>query len=232
MFESSWNNLYQAMANSLPPRNNRRLDNKFNIFEGISRNWFFIGINIITVCGQVLIIFFGSSALSTIRLDSTQWAISLTLGALSLPVAVLIRLIPDQFIRDLVPTRPEPYIALPHDDRFQWNPALEDVRDQLRFFKSIHGGRLNSLTYKKSGPLKPGDVDVPYRESVRANGNGDAALSQHTLERSRSRSSTALGPAAVMAGIVAGSIAGWSPTPIPRSAEDETPPDERTRLLG
>jgi Ca2+-transporting ATPase len=82
---------------------NRRLDNKLNVFEGIGQNWFFIGINIITICGQVIIVSIGSSALSTVRLDMKQWAISLALGALSLPVAVLIRLIPDDFIRKLLP---------------------------------------------------------------------------------------------------------------------------------
>jgi hypothetical protein len=67
----------QLLTSSLRS-NNRRLDNKFNIFEGISRNWFFIGVNIITICGQVIIVFVGSSALSTVRLDRTQWAISVT----------------------------------------------------------------------------------------------------------------------------------------------------------
>jgi Ca2+-transporting ATPase len=74
-----------------------------NVFEGICQNWFFIGINIVTICGQVIIVSVGSSALSTVRLDGKQWAISLALGATSLPVAVLIRLIPDDFIRKLLP---------------------------------------------------------------------------------------------------------------------------------
>lgn len=185
---------------------NRRLDNKFNIFEGIGRNWFFIGINIITICGQVIIVFLGSSALSTVRLDSTQCGISLLIGVLSLPIAVLIRLIPDDFIRKLWPNTLSKNLApLPRasqDDRFEWNDTLKDVRDELTFFKHIHGGRFNALRHTLYS----------------------ARSSHHSLARSRSTS--ALGPASVMAGIVAGSIAGWSPI------ERDTADDESTRLLG
>lgn len=78
--------------------NSRRLDNKFNIFEGLHRNWYFLGINLIIITGQVLIIFFGGSALSATRLDVTQWAISVTLGAVSLPIGILTRLIPDRLV--------------------------------------------------------------------------------------------------------------------------------------
>ncbi|KAH7007947.1 uncharacterized protein B0I36DRAFT_378686 [Microdochium trichocladiopsis] len=44
--------------------NNRRSDDKLNIFEGLTRHWFFIGINIILCGGQVLIIFFGGTPFS------------------------------------------------------------------------------------------------------------------------------------------------------------------------
>ena len=185
---------------------NRRLDNKFNVFEGISRNWFFIGINVITICGQVIIVFVGSSALSTVRLDSTQWGISLLLGALSLPIAMLIRFIPDDFIRSLCPNALNKNQAPPPrasgDDNIEWNNTINDIRNELTFYKHIHGGRFNALKHT----LQP---TKSFRYSL-----------------ARSRSNSALGPASVMAGIVAGSIVGWSP--IERDAGD----DERTRLLG
>jgi Ca2+-transporting ATPase len=83
--------------------NSRRLDNKLNIFEGLHRNWYFIFVNIVTAVGQVLIIFYGDGALSTVPLDRKQWAISLFLGALSLPIGVMIRLIPNSFVTMLLP---------------------------------------------------------------------------------------------------------------------------------
>ncbi|KAI9843774.1 MAG: plasma membrane calcium [Sclerophora amabilis] len=75
--------------------NNRRLDNKFNIFEGIHRNWFFIGINCIMVGGQVMIIFVGGKAFQIVRINGTQWAICILCACFCLPWAILLRLIPD-----------------------------------------------------------------------------------------------------------------------------------------
>jgi P-type Ca2+ transporter type 2C len=54
--------------------------------------------NFITIAGQVIIIYFRGSALSTTGLSSAEWAISLGIGAISLPIAVIIRLIPDEFL--------------------------------------------------------------------------------------------------------------------------------------
>jgi len=48
------------------------------------------------VGGQILIVFIGGRAFSVTRLDGAQWGISIVLGALSIPVGVIIRLIPDK----------------------------------------------------------------------------------------------------------------------------------------
>ncbi|EFY87959.1 plasma membrane calcium-transporting ATPase 2 [Metarhizium acridum CQMa 102] len=79
--------------------NSRRLDNKFNIFEGIHRNYFFILINILMVGLQVAIIFVGGSpfAISPGGLNSQQWAISVVVASMCLPWAVLVRLFPDEW---------------------------------------------------------------------------------------------------------------------------------------
>ncbi|KAL2068976.1 hypothetical protein VTL71DRAFT_15314 [Oculimacula yallundae] len=75
--------------------NNRRLDNKFNIFTGIHRNFFFIGINCIMVGLQVAIVFVGGKAFSITKIDGVQWAICLVLASLSLPMGILVRCFPD-----------------------------------------------------------------------------------------------------------------------------------------
>jgi hypothetical protein len=46
----------------------------------------------------MIIVSVGSSALSTVRLNMKQYGISLVLGAISMPITVLIRLILDDFI--------------------------------------------------------------------------------------------------------------------------------------
>ena len=77
--------------------NNRRLDNKLNIFEGVHRNGFFIVINIIMVAGQVMIIFVGGAAFQIKRIDGTQWAVCILCALPCLLWAVVLRYIPDRY---------------------------------------------------------------------------------------------------------------------------------------
>ncbi|KAF4538867.1 Calcium-translocating P-type ATPAse [Lasiodiplodia theobromae] len=75
--------------------NNRRLDNRFNIFAGVHRNYFFILINCIMIGCQIAIAFIGGKAFSIVRINGAQWAISIVVAALCLPWAVLVRIFPD-----------------------------------------------------------------------------------------------------------------------------------------
>ncbi|KAK1451790.1 calcium-translocating P-type ATPase [Colletotrichum melonis] len=83
--------------------NNRRLDNRFNIFENITKNYFFIGINLIMIGGQVLIIFKGGEAFQIHALNGKEWGLSIGLGAISLPWGAFIRLIPDAWVASCLP---------------------------------------------------------------------------------------------------------------------------------
>ena len=207
--------------------------------EGIWRNKWFIGIQIIIIGGQVLIIFIGGAAFSVKRLDQgSQWAVSLVLGALSIPIAVVIRLIPDEFVSRLVPhfwkrhkkaTGPE-LVVSDENRRYEWNPALEEIRDQLAFIKTVRGGRLRHIRHKLQHPqefLPRSRSGSRSRDSsVPPTPNGDnesptpqpATPESRSRRNTRSRSNSTFGPAAAMAGVVAGSIAGWSP--IERSHDD------------
>lgn len=75
--------------------NNRRLDNKFNIFTGIHRNYLFIIVCGIMVGCQIMIMFVGGRAFQIQRIDGKDWGISLVIAALCLPWAILVRLFPD-----------------------------------------------------------------------------------------------------------------------------------------
>ncbi|KAL6713468.1 plasma membrane calcium [Lecanora helva] len=77
--------------------NNRRLDNKLNIFEGVHRNYFFIVINCIMVGGQIMIIFVGGKAFQIKRIDGIQWLICILCALPCLLWAVLLRCIPDRY---------------------------------------------------------------------------------------------------------------------------------------
>ena len=77
--------------------NNRRLDNKFNIFEGVHKNPFFIGINAIMIGGQIIIVFIGGKAFQIERINGTQWAICILCALPCLLWAVVLRCIPDKY---------------------------------------------------------------------------------------------------------------------------------------
>lgn len=77
--------------------NNRRLDNKFNIFEGIFRNWWFMSINVLMIAGQIMIIFVGGRAFGITRIDGVQWAVCILCALPCLLWAVLLRLFPDRY---------------------------------------------------------------------------------------------------------------------------------------
>lgn len=77
--------------------NNRRLDNKLNIFEGVHKNAFFVVINIIMVAGQVMIVFVGGKAFQIKRIDGTQWAVCILCALPCLLWAVVLRCIPDKY---------------------------------------------------------------------------------------------------------------------------------------
>lgn len=76
--------------------NNRRLDNKFNIFEGMLRNYWFLGINAVMVGGQVMIVYVGGAAFGVTRLSGILWAVCIICALGCLPWAVVLRILPDQ----------------------------------------------------------------------------------------------------------------------------------------
>ncbi|KAI1371451.1 plasma membrane calcium-transporting ATPase [Hypoxylon crocopeplum] len=92
--------------------NNRRLDNKFNILEGVHRNKFFIVINFIMVGAQIAIVFVGGAAFEITALDGTQWAICVVAALVSLPWAVVVRLFPDEWFAQIAGTVGSPVVVV------------------------------------------------------------------------------------------------------------------------
>lgn len=224
------------------------------------RNLWFIGIQFIIVGGQLLIMFVGGQAFSITRITGAQWGISLILGILSIPMAVVIRLIPDEVFAAMIPRLPRRKKSNPDvivednddDQTQQWNPALEDIREELTFLKKIRGGRMRELAYKLQHPRQTflprsrspsrsrdeSHVDLPQTPNndtgtIAAESSASLSVPQTPEKtprrRARASSTSAFGPAAAMAGIIAGSVAGgWSP--LERRSEDpETVQFSRSR---
>lgn len=82
--------------------NCRRVDNKIDIwYQGILRNVWFLGVQLITIVGQFIIVFKGGEAFDTTPLTGAQWGWSLLFGVMSIPLGALIRQIPDRWFANL-----------------------------------------------------------------------------------------------------------------------------------
>ncbi|SPO02491.1 related to calcium P-type ATPase NCA-3 [Cephalotrichum gorgonifer] len=166
--------------------NSRRIDNKLNIFEGLMKNQLFMLMASIMVAGQVLIVFVGSDAFSVTRITGAQWGISLVLGFISIPVGVLIRCVPDSWIRACIPAWFKRRRAEKSGEGYDLNAAMLDVRDDLAFFNRLRGGRMAFLC--------------------------DPRFIQKQIQQAKRRGSTAstspMYPAVGMSGLLAASIGG------------------------
>ncbi|KAK9664382.1 hypothetical protein RND81_14G037600 [Saponaria officinalis] len=76
--------------------NSREIE-KINIFRGLFSNWIFIGIMVATVAFQTIIIEFLGTFASTVPLSWQLWLLSILIGAVSLPLAVVLKCIPVEF---------------------------------------------------------------------------------------------------------------------------------------
>ncbi|QGI77914.1 unnamed protein product [Fusarium fujikuroi] len=228
--------------------NNRRLDNKFNIFEGLTKNWFFIGISAIMCGGQILIIFVGGEAFQIAKKKQSGelWAMAIVLGFLSIPVGVIIRLIPDHFLEALIPeflkqrAKKVPGLTVSDEEMSMYPEPLADVRDELNFIRRMKGGRLNNLKFAIQHPKEAVEM-VRSRSPSHSRSNSlnapQTPIQENPFDGSpigtpnsgrgprstRSRSNSALGAPTVMAGIVAAGVAaGWQPKMRPDNDGDNS----------
>lgn len=197
------------------------------------QNWFFIGVNVIMIGGQIMIIFLGGAAFSIKGLTGEQWGYSIFFGVLSIPIGAIIRLIPDDLIRRLIPEAFQkgktkgPLVTVEDEEQqFYFPRPLSDVREELSFLKRVKGGRLNNLKFAMQHPRetfmprsrsgsRSRSNSIPHTPTDgNPEGGFGASLTPESRKRgrsNRSRSNSALGATTVMAGIIAGSVAGWSP---------------------
>ncbi|KAG0266586.1 hypothetical protein BG011_001775 [Mortierella polycephala] len=149
--------------------NCRRLDNRLNIFAGISQNRYFSVIFVIMVVFQILIIEFGGKAFKTEKLDGIQWIICVVLGLLSMPVGVAIRLIPEEIFGGLKDWVNNSNAAPSNLPDFTSYPASSEPGRENSMPASI-GSRTNSMSGSGSGvyPSRDGLVWNPAVAKVRS----------------------------------------------------------------
>lgn len=74
--------------------NARSIGDDFDVLRGLNRNPLFVGILVFTAFAQYFIVTFGGEFVRTTPLSHEQWLKCILLGALSLPIGGLMRLIP------------------------------------------------------------------------------------------------------------------------------------------
>ncbi|KAG1551035.1 hypothetical protein G6F51_002092 [Rhizopus arrhizus] len=143
--------------------NCRRIDSHLNIFHNVFANKFFLFIFFLCVGLQAIIVNFGGTAFQVTRIDGISWAISVCVGLISLPIGVIIRLIPDElfgFIFFFNPAARQRYLGgneynamaptvyVTGNERIAWNSAFDHVQSGLQAFK--HASHVPKYSEKRS----------------------------------------------------------------------------------
>lgn len=113
------------------------------------------------VGGQALIVNFGGAAFQVVRIGGRDWAISIILGLISMPVAVLIRLLPPGPFERLIiamklypdPNAPLPLHAPAADDA-KWGEGIQRTIDNLQVYSQIRGGRARLSPFVRKSRTK------------------------------------------------------------------------------
>ncbi|TXG70390.1 hypothetical protein EZV62_005325 [Acer yangbiense] len=92
--------------------NSREME-KINIFRGMFDSWLFMGVMVGTVVFQVIIVEFLGNLASTVPLSWQLWLFCVLIGAVSMPIAVVIKFIPVGKGTTAKPKHHDGYEALP-----------------------------------------------------------------------------------------------------------------------
>ncbi|KAF9173095.1 hypothetical protein BGX20_004119 [Mortierella sp. AD010] len=194
--------------------NCRRLDNRLNIFSGVFKNAYFMVIFVIMVVFQVIIVEFGGAAFKTEKLNGVQWVICVILGLLSLPVGVIVRLIPDGFfgvLKKWIDSSEPPHPSLPTFE----GPAQGEI-GRTNSFPASFSSRNNSLSESGNGvyPNRDSLVWNPAITKVRSDLSVFKSIRGGRLSTDSDRSEHSIIHAGAMVPtLVASSVgAGWAPT--------------------
>jgi len=138
--------------------NCRRIDDSLNIFSNILHNHVFILVQIVVIIGQILIVEFGGVAFGTTRLAWYHWLTTVLIGSLSLPVGVIIRLLPNTCVPDKV-LNEERKPLVTHSE-MRWDSAIQDVRSQLSVFSALRKNPAKKGSWRNSAqnPNRFGDI--------------------------------------------------------------------------
>ncbi|KAF8931760.1 PMCA-type calcium-translocating P-type ATPase [Dissophora ornata] len=119
--------------------NCRRIDDSLNIFKNLHNNKIFILVQFVVIAGQYVIVQFGGQAFKTIPLTGHQWLVTILIGSLSLPVGLILRLIPQHFIPEsVISHQNEAFTPQVSNAKLKWEGSSSKIDAQNRLFDSLH----------------------------------------------------------------------------------------------
>ncbi|KAF5013453.1 hypothetical protein FDECE_529 [Fusarium decemcellulare] len=228
--------------------NCRRVDNKLDIwYQGVLRNPWFIGVQLITVAGQFIIVFKGGEAFDTEPLTGAQWGWSLLFGIMSIPLGALIRQIPDRFVEELFSLVATAWYAI-------WRPLRAclssvfccgrrkkgDEEEQQHQEQPEHGemGPVENILHRMHLTAGPEEDEAPMTAEQRAAlESSDRRRMEETEKQTREIDLHALVEAAKLGKEYAGAILELHPKtlkddPILRTSSDTTvPPSQDAQFM-
>ncbi|KAI7858565.1 PMCA-type calcium-translocating P-type ATPase [Circinella umbellata] len=112
--------------------NCRRIDDNLNIMRGVLRDYLFLGVQALTIIGQVLIVQYGGLAFKTVPLNMNQWICTVAIGSLSIPAGILIRLLPPHITYLWSKNNNDEFKHTVSYARLRWECALEHATKQVK----------------------------------------------------------------------------------------------------
>jgi P-type Ca2+ transporter type 2C len=123
--------------------------------------------------GQVLIMFVGGLAFNVVPQTGVQWAVAIIMGAVSIPIGVIIRMIPDELIAKCLPYNWQMRFAPDSvkDPEKGDGQKTRDGPENLAFINKIKGGRIRHVRsglHKLKEAGKKGGLDGNVMASLGA----------------------------------------------------------------
>nr|CCA14985.1 plasma membrane calcium ATPase putative [Albugo laibachii Nc14] len=122
--------------------NCRKIHDEVNIFDGITKNRFFIYLAVLQVVMQIVLVEWTGRFFNTVSLSAVQWLACVVLGCLSLPIGLALRCVPDRFFPAIC-QEPDAVAILDspmaHGQEL-WLRGFCRIRAQLRVVKAFQKG--------------------------------------------------------------------------------------------
>ncbi|EDK43998.1 conserved hypothetical protein [Lodderomyces elongisporus NRRL YB-4239] len=145
-----------------------------NFFSHLFRNWYFISIALIIGGFQILIMFVGGAAFSVARQTPGMWATAILCGFISIPMGLIIRLIPNVWVEKIFPTRAF--------NKFIYIVGFGWLKKKKKFDEEEDDDDENREEAIGTEPIRTGTGTATRTATRTATGMGEREIDEHELQ--------------------------------------------------